>query len=289
MRSLTISWTSALRETHREDRTSSDAVEAQNAEGARPSSSQGGSNTGLRAPHSDIGGDQDGDPCFSRGDLDPSCPAESTSRRAATTPGSVTISISVIVSPTTRKANMARGSSAGSPHCSGRAVDERQPGRRRPPRQGLRHGRAAPYLGCQQRRSPVAVRGCRFHRGAVGTEDGVGVEQGHERFEVPVAGGGQESLDYLLLAAPVPGCISSVPWTRRRARLASWRAAAGERSTIGRDVLERHREEVVEHEGEALGRAERLKHKEQRRAHAYRPGPPLLREPNGWLSGSSRS
>jgi hypothetical protein len=51
---------------------------------------------------------------------------------------------------------------------------------------------------------------------------------------------------------------------RRRARLASCRAASGERSTIG--AISSKGEDVVEYEREALGRAQRLQHDEQREA-----------------------
>ena len=73
------------------------------------------------------------------------------------------------------------------------------------PARAIATARAPRTSGASTGRSPVAVGGGRFHGGAIGPQDGVGVEQGDERLEVPLAGGGQESLDHLLLAAPVSG------------------------------------------------------------------------------------
>ena len=57
---------------------------------------------------------------------------------------------------------------------------------------------------------------------------------------------------------------ASAPWTRRRARLASCRAASGRAAHDRRDLLERHGEQVVQHEREPLGRRERVQHDQQR-------------------------
>ena len=54
------------------------------------------------------------------------------------------------------------------------------------------------------------------------------------------------------------------PCTRRRARLASCRAAAGDALDHRRDLLERHGEHVVQHERQPLGRRQRLQHHQQR-------------------------
>ncbi len=74
--------------------------------------------------------------------------------------------------------------------------------------------------------------GHRRRRGAVVAEHDIGVEHGQQRAEVAVAQRGEEGIDDL----PLPGEIGlpggAVPWTRLRARLASWRAAAGERSRM---------------------------------------------------------
>ena len=115
-------------------------------------------------------------------------------------------------------------------------------------------------------RFPVSVGGCGFHGGAVGSQNGVGVEHGDERLEVPEARGGQESLDHLLLAAPVAGA-HLVAALDAPASPAGQLASRGRRPADDRrDVLERHREEVVEHEGEALRRSERLEQNQQGRA-----------------------
>ena len=50
------------------------------------------------------------------------------------------------------------------------------------------------------------------HCGAVGAENGVGVEQGDERFKISAARGGQEGLDYFLLAAPVEMLMVTLIW-----------------------------------------------------------------------------
>jgi len=49
-------------------------------------------------------------------------------------------------------------------------------------------------------------------------------------------------------------CTGTAPRTRRRARLAIIFAASGEPAEHARDLIERHREHVVQHEREALGR-----------------------------------
>ena len=58
----------------------------------------------------------------------------------------------------------------------------------------------------------------------------------------------------------------AAPRTRRRARLASCRAAVGRAVDDLGDLVERHAEHVVQHEGEPLGRRQRLEHDEQREA-----------------------
>ena len=155
------------------------------------------------------------------------------------------ISISVMVFPTTRKANMARGlppgahTAPGAPSMSASWAAWALPG------QGVRHGPSAPHLGRQEGRSLFAVGGCRFDRGAVGAENGVGVEQGDERFEVPLAGRGQEGLDYRLLAVPISG-LRLVAALDSPPSPAGQLAGGGRRAVDDRrDVLEWHREQVV--------------------------------------------
>ena len=71
------------------------------------------------------------------------------------------------------------------------------------------------------------------------------------------------------------------PRTRRRPRLASCRAAAGERPDDGGDLLEGDGEQVVQHEGQALRRAEGVEHHEERKAHRVREDGLVLGVGNG--------
>ena len=111
------------------------------------------------------------------------------------------------------------------------------PGRRPPPRRG-----------------PRAAAG---DRGAeVGAQHDVGVEHGDAapRSRRRAAAARNASTTSRCASRSASGDACS-PWTRRRARLASWRAASGERSTIGAISSKGTREHVVQHEREPLGRA----------------------------------
>ena len=55
-----------------------------------------------------------------------------------------------------------------------------------------------------------------------------------------------------------------MPWTRRRARLASILAAFGERPRDGGDLVEEHGEHVVEYERQPLGRCEGVQDDQER-------------------------
>ena len=68
---------------------------------------------------------------------------------------------------------------------------------------------------------------------AVDAQHDLGVEHSEQRLEVALAGGGEERVDELALAGESVSGSGVAPRTRRRARLASCRVAAGERSTIG--------------------------------------------------------
>ena len=140
------------------------------------------------------------------------------------------------------------GPPARRPHRARGAVDDSWPGPHRPPRQGHGHGPGATHLGRQQGRSPVAVGGSRFNRSAIGPQDSVRVEQVDERLEVPPAGGGQEGLDDLMLAAPISEGLLVVALDAPPGP--AGQLAGGGRRAIDdrRDVLEWHREHVVEHE-----------------------------------------
>ena len=67
----------------------------------------------------------------------------------------------------------------------------------------------------------------------IDAEDDVGVEDCEQGVEVAVAGGGANASTTSRWAARPTSGSGAWPRTRRRARLASWRAASGERSTIG--------------------------------------------------------
>ena len=140
---------------------------------------------------------------------------------------------------------MARGLPPGAHTAPGVPSMTRELSRLGSPGQGVRHGPAATHLGRQEGRSLVAVGGCRFDRSAVGAENGVGVEQGDERFEVPAAGRGQEGLDNRLLAVPISG-LSLVAALDSPPGPAGQLAGGGRRAVDDRrDVLEWHREQVV--------------------------------------------
>ena len=112
----------------------------------------------------------------------------------------------------------------------------------------------------------VAVGGRAFHSGAVCSQDSVRVEHGHERLEVPETRGGQESYDHLLLAASVRGAHLVAALDAPASTAGQLSSSARRPADDRRDVLERHREQVVEHECEALRRSEGLKHNQEGRA-----------------------
>lgn len=85
---------------------------------------------------------------------------------------------------------------------------------------------AAPRLGC-----------ARLHGCGVGSKHGVRVQQCQEGVEVTAACGGEEGVDDVSLPGQI-GLGGCAPCTRRRAQLASCRAAAGERSTIAARVTD---------------------------------------------------
>ena len=103
------------------------------------------------------------------------------------------------------------------------------------------------------------------HRPGVRPDHRVGVEQVHERLEVAAPRGGEERLDHpslgrrsasgALVAEPAPG---AVPGWRAGVR----RPTSG--PSIGRDLVERQREQVVQHERQPLRRRQRLEHDQQR-------------------------
>ena len=112
-----------------------------------------------------------------------------------------------------------------------------------------------------------AVQGLtRAARAEVGAEDDIGVEDGDQRVEIPVPGGGEEGVHGPALPAGVgvghgrsldaaAGPAGQLPGRLRR--------AVHDRG----DLLERYVEHVVQHKGQPFGRCEGLQHHQQRQAH----------------------
>ena len=99
--------------------------------------------------------------------------------------------------------------------------------------------------------------GPHLHCGGVGEHDGPRVEQREQALEVAVAGGLEERLDDLAVAR-LPGRVGLLhPSASAAGQLTSGRGGA---TDDRRDVVERHREQVVQHEGETLGRRQPLEH-----------------------------
>ena len=93
----------------------------------------------------------------------------------------------------------------------------------------------------------------------------IGVEQREQCLEVTVASRGEEGIHDRALTIEVGvGHRCSPHATSGTARQL---ARGGRRAPDdGGDLVERHREHVVEHEGDALGRGQRVEHDEQREA-----------------------
>lgn len=103
-----------------------------------------------------------------------------------------------------------------------------------------------------------------FDRALVGAEDDVGVEDGEQRVEVAVSCGGEEGIDERRLAEPI--CL-----TGRGGLLYAGAGSACELTGRGGaalddrgDLVERDREDVVQDEGNPLGRRERVEHDQER-------------------------
>ena len=92
----------------------------------------------------------------------------------------------------------------------------------------------------------------------------VGVEHRQQRVEVARAGGGEERVDDLALPRRSASGGGSAPRTRRRARLASWRAASGVRSTIGAISSNGTANMSCSTNASRSGGRQRLEHDEQR-------------------------
>ena len=101
---------------------------------------------------------------------------------------------------------------------------------------------------------------------AVGSEYDIGIKNGDERVEVAVPGRGKERLDDLPLGGEVR------IWSRSGTAYATPRTARKLAGCLGRalhdrrDLLERHREHVVQHERQSFGRSQCFEHDQQRKA-----------------------
>lgn len=97
----------------------------------------------------------------------------------------------------------------------------------------------------------------------VGAQDHVGVEHRDEPVEVPRAAGGEERVDDLALCGEAR--IRHRGGSAHTAPRAAGELPRGLRRAVDhrRDLVERNGEDVVEHESETLGRAERLENDQQ--------------------------
>ena len=112
---------------------------------------------------------------------------------------------------------------------------------------------------------PSGLSGCAQLDGVlVGAEDDVGVEEGEQRVEVAVSGCGEEGINECGLAEPVcllgrvlllHACAGAACELAGR-----WRAAVDDWG----DLVEGDREDVVQDEGDSLGRCERVEYDQQR-------------------------
>jgi hypothetical protein len=100
----------------------------------------------------------------------------------------------------------------------------------------------------------------------IGAEHDIGIEHREQALEIAVTGGCQERFDDLALPAEI-----GLRDLRRALHAAA--GAAGELPCRGwrashdrRDLLERHREHIVEHKGKPFGRRQRFQNHQQRSA-----------------------
>ena len=119
------------------------------------------------------------------------------------------------------------GATLGRHDDAGGAVDERGAHVRREPREHHRPAGHGLRAADDDRRVGIG-------HASVGAQDDVGVEHGHERVEVALRGPRRRRRRRPPAGARGPDrAPGASPCTRRRARLASWRAAVGVRPTIG--------------------------------------------------------
>ena len=150
---------------------------------------------------------------------------------------------------------------AGRPHGPRNAVNQSEPGRLSPSREGSRHRVGTADLGGQ---GPLLRGRAHPHGRWVGHEDGARIEQRQQGAEIPAPGGSQEGGDHFPLPGPrgircrgrslhpAPGPAGELP--RRH------------RGTVNdcADLAERHIEDVVQDEREPLGGSQRVQHHHQR-------------------------
>ena len=101
----------------------------------------------------------------------------------------------------------------------------------------------------------------------IGAEHDIAVKQSQKRTEVTAACRSKERIDNF----PLPGEIGvrEAPprlCTRRRARLASWLGAPGERPDDRRDLVKRHVEQLVQYKSKPFRQAAAFEHDKQRQA-----------------------
>ena len=158
------------------------------------------------------------------------------------------------------------GPPARSPHRSGRAVDERQFGRRARPERALATARPPRTSGARRGapRSRFAAAASTAARSARSTASGSSRVTSASKSPWRDAARKASTISCWRRRSPGAQFVAALdPPPGPAGQLAGGgRRAADDR----RDVLERHGEQVVEHEGQALRRAERLEHQEQRRA-----------------------
>ena len=176
------------------------------------------------------------------------------------------------------------GLAAQCPHRAGRAVDERGPHRRGPPREEARHRARARHRAGRAHPCGGGIGAVRAHLrgGGVGPQHNVRVEHREQRVEVAFPRGGQEGVDHL----PPPRDLARLPFGVRVAgpcllrpgllRPGLLHPAAGPAGQLTGgdggalynrgDLLERHGEHVVQHEREPFGGGQGVQHHQKRQA-----------------------
>lgn len=111
-----------------------------------------------------------------------------------------------------------------------------------------------------------AVALAHLEGGVVGSEFDIGVEDGDESLEVAGARGAKEGLDNVPVAGEVDGGVVGGAMDPAAATAGELAGSDGSASDDLRDLVEGDAEDVVEDEGDALGRGEVLKDREHGKA-----------------------